>query len=242
MTTELTCRQVDDQALAERYVTRKLSETETEEFEAHYLTCPRCQNEVRLAAAIGDAVHDVPQQRTGQRAWMVIGGGALAAAAVIALLVLPGTGGPDERLVQLGAVLQAPIYLGVPVRSSEASADSLFNAAMDRYSAARYDEAAAGLESALAAGVDSAPAEFFLGASLLMEDRLRDAADAFERVIALGDTPYLAEAHYYLAKALLRLGRPQEANDHLRTAADGRGELSESATALADSVEELLQR
>jgi hypothetical protein len=79
--------------------------------------------------------------------------------------------------------------------------------------------------------------QFFAGASLLMTDRPADAAEAFHGVIRGGDTPYLTEARYYLAKALLRLGRADEALRELRAAASGMTEIAAEARALADSVE-----
>ena len=243
MTTGLTCSEVEDQALVERYAAGTLAPDQAEAFEAHYLTCERCQNGLRLAAAVRDTMSEVGVGQPSRRRLMASVGIGLGAAAVLALILLPVTGGrPDEKLVQLGAVLQPPIYLGVAVRASEAAGDSLFEAAMTAYLSEDYGEAARGLAGALDAGVDSAPAEFFLASSLLMEDRSPESADAFRRVIALGESPYLGEAHFYLAKALLRLGRGQEAQERLRSAADMLDELRGSAVALADSIQGVLQR
>ena len=47
-----TCGAVARKGWVERYLTGKLPEPEAAAFESHYLTCLRCQEELRLAAAI----------------------------------------------------------------------------------------------------------------------------------------------------------------------------------------------
>lgn len=225
----------------ERYVAGKLPESETQAFEEHLLVCDRCQEELTLAVAAREALPagkaDAEPIVVRPLPWMgVTAGLALAAAAVAAILILPidRVAGP---IAELGRVTQPPIYLGVPVRQAPARPDSVFDVAMSAYSAGEYAGAIASLENALAAGVDPAPAHFFRGASLLMLDR--DAADAFEAVIAAGESPYLAEAHYYLAKALLRRGDPDGALVQLAASSGGEGEIAAFSRALADSVSAL---
>ena len=48
----LTCDAVAAQGVIERYLAGRVSEAEVEAFEAHYLTCSRCQRELRMAFAI----------------------------------------------------------------------------------------------------------------------------------------------------------------------------------------------
>ena len=50
----------------------------------------------------------------------------------------------------------------------------------------------------------NAAASFFLGICYLIQNRDDDAVAQFKATIALGDSPELEEAHFYLAKALLR--------------------------------------
>jgi hypothetical protein len=61
-------------------------------------------------------------------------------------------------------------------------------------------------------------------------------------VIALGDTPYLPEAHYYLAKALLRSGDGDAALRELGAVRSADTVVAASATALADSIRRLSKR
>jgi tetratricopeptide (TPR) repeat protein len=153
-------------------------------------------------------------------------------------LLLPG-GEPPSSLRRLGDLTVAPIYLGIPVRAGgPLPGDSIFDRAMAAYRDEYYGQAVVALRAALDAGVEAAPAEFFLAASQLMTGRPEPAAVGFGRVIALGATPYLAEAHYYRAKALLRLGRTPEALRDLELASTNAGATGAAARALADSVKE----
>ena len=231
MTIPLTCDLVADAGLIERYVAGRLSDDESARLETHYLTCARCQDDIRLATAIRAA--GPPRRRTTAVPWLPISVAALAAGVVLVVLARSG---PSAAMTRLGTVRTPPVYLGIEVRGPGSAGDSLFEAAMRDYAAARYDSAASGLEAALRAGVDSAPAEFFLGASRLVAGANDGAAEAFRRVIALGPTPYLAEAHFYLAKALLRQGRAGDALDQLGQVGQADEAVSAEASELADSV------
>jgi tetratricopeptide (TPR) repeat protein len=240
---QLTCSDGDREEQVARYVAGALQPEEAAAFEDHFLACARCQAEVRVAAAVRAAapefaVRPARRSRPLARAGWTVG---LAAAAVVVLLVWRMPGARNE-LASLGHVLVPPTYLGVEVRAAVREADSLFVAAMAFYDEGSYRAAAERLDRALAAGVDSAPAEFFRGATLLMMNREEDAAAAFRRVLDLGSTPYEPEAHFFLAKALLRRGDGPSALEELRLAAGTAGALGRHAAALADSVEQRLRR
>lgn len=113
---------------------------------------------------------------------------------------------------------------------------------MDSYSKRLYGAAAAGLRAVLAAGQDSVPAQFFLATSLLLGNRASEAVDEFQRVLAHGDTPYRAEARYYRAKALLRVGRAADAQTELALLSPADGVVYDMGRALADSVAHLRDR
>jgi tetratricopeptide (TPR) repeat protein len=244
----LTCERAADEGWPARYLAGRHSPADEQAFELHLLGCPRCEEELRLAAAVRGALAgrpavavDAPStsspprpHRWTRRAAPLVG---LALAAVLAGVFLLRRG-PPEKLARLGEVDEAPVYLGVPVRADPARGDSLFDAAMAAYAAGRWREASDGLEAALAAGVDPAPAAFFKGAALLMLDRPRPAAAAFARSAVAGDTPYRDEARLYRAKALLRLGQADAARAELRRVRrPPTDELGGWAAALADSVE-----
>src|SRR2546426_2991150 len=169
VTQPLTCREVAERGLVERYVARRLSEADgLSEFEAHLVGCRQCQEDVRLAMTVRTEL----AARRPRRIWPLWLG--LAAAAGIAGLVVLRGKGPDVRA--LGAVRDAPLYLGVAVRAPPAPPHSLFERAMTTYTTGNYRAAATGLARALAARSDSAPALFFLRASGLLTGRPAAAA------------------------------------------------------------------
>lgn len=162
------------------------------------------------------------------------------AAGLAALVIL--TSRPQSEIVALGAVLEPPAYLGIQVRGAGASQDSVFESAMNSYANRRYADAAVGLRIALATGRDSVPARFFLATSLLLDNRAGEAADEFQRLLALGNTPYSAEARYYRAKALLRMGRGADARTELERLAPTDGMAYNMGRALADSIAQVRDR
>ena len=99
MAESLTCDAIVDGDLIERYLAGTLSEAEVEALESHYLTCARCQDELRLAAAIREVLPELretaqapdvcPAAVTGRWYGRRAGLGAVAAA-VAAVLRSPG--------------------------------------------------------------------------------------------------------------------------------------------------------
>lgn len=242
MTGPLTHGEVSEGRLVERYVSGSLGGAERDRFEDHLLACALCQADIRAGAVIrAELATDVPAvpRPKSRPGWLVPVG--LAAAATVALvLFMPRRG--DSRLIALGRIVEPPIYLGIELRGTPSPPDALFDSAMSAYAAHEYAAAASGLEQALATGADSAPALFFLGASQLITGRLEAALAAFRGVIALGDSPYLPEAHYYLAKVLLREGKADAALRELRAVPPADSTLAANAAALADSITRLVQR
>jgi TolA-binding protein len=238
------CDEIVADFVIERYAAGQLPEAETAAFEEHLLTCDRCQSELTLAVAVREALPEAEAAEQDEEPavpsrlpWRGVGMGlTLAAAAAVVLLVLPRDR-VSNQIAELGRVTQPPVYFGVPVRQAPARPDSVFGAAMSTYLSADYVGAVAGLEAALAAGGDPAPAQFFRGASFLMLDQPAEAEQAFSAVIDAGDSPYLAEAHFYRAKALLSQGRVDEAQVDLEATSESDGEIAASARTLADSVE-----
>jgi anti-sigma factor RsiW len=237
MNDRTSCDEVGAGFVIDRYVAGTLSESETAAFEAHLLTCERCQQDIPLAVAIREAVPELKEGRTRRLPWFGPSIITLAAAAALTGVLLLSRDQVPDALTDLGRVTQPPVYLGVAVRQTPSRSDSLFDEAMAAYVTGDFATAATGLPRALAAGADTVPVQFFAGASLLMTDGPAEAAEAFRSVIRGGDTPYSAEARYYLAKALLRLGRTDEARSELRRIAESASEIAGQARALADSIE-----
>ena len=115
------------------------------------------------------------------------------------------------------AAITPPPYVALTTRSETDAAERAFAQAMAHYAAGRYDQAARALgdiDPALA------HAQFFLGMSELMSGRDAQARAAFDRVVRSGAAPYADEAHFYLAKAALRLKDLDTARRELRVAID----------------------
>lgn len=238
----MTCREVSEGNLIDRYVAGTASAAEAQALEDHYLTCARCQEDIRLAAAIRESFPVRPAEVRHGSASNARRIAVLAiAAALIAVVFLPR--GPQRSGTgSLGRVASPPAYLGIAIRGPGSPADSLFEDGMDAYVQARFGEAEGLLGAALAASVDSVPALFFRATSLLMLGRPDDALDVYAAVIRQGGTPYLPEAHFYRAKALLQLGRPREALEDLDAASTSGGTVAQQAGALADSVRQWVER
>lgn len=227
--------------VARRYVARQLDAADATSFEDHLVGCERCQAEVRLSLGLRRVAGEQAIS-TGRTARLLTTGALLLAAAVAAILIVPS--GTDRELSKLGRVTSPPAYIAMSVRSSPAPGDSLFASAMVAYNEQRYSDARAGLRAALAAGVDSTAATFFLASSALMTGRPREAVAAYGRVIAsgAGASGYLEEAHLYRAYALLQLGRGAEALSDLSAVVSMDGTHREAADTLASRLNRVTQR
>ena len=240
---------IHEAELADRYVTGRMPEAERVAFENHFVACAQCQQDLKFASAVRTAVaagapqltasagHGAapanPSSRT-KRSRAVRWAGVALAAGLAAIIVIRST--PSVALVALGGVVDPPPYAGIAVRGTPGRGDAIFDGAMTEYSARHFAAAVEGLRAALAAGQDSIPTEFFLGASLLFTDDARAAAGAFDRVLAKGDSPYFDEAQLYEAKALLRLGHGGDALDVLARHTPADPVAAAKLNALADSV------
>lgn len=238
MTAAPMCDDVIERDLAREYLAGTLSSADEALVELHMLGCARCQSEIRLVSAVGA----LGKSRSRSAARVTSFVGVAAAATLIAALFAGQSNQSGSSPTSLGSIPGAPVYLGMPVRDEVSVRESLFAAGMAAYVSEDYPRAERTLRSALAGGVDSAAAGFFVGASVLMQSRHAEAAELFGDVVARGDTPFLAESRFYRAKALLRGRRYSEALAELRALASIEHELAEPATALADSVAAIIRR
>jgi len=77
---------------------------------------------------------------------------------------------------------------------------------MVRYVKGDYREAIDGLRKAANLDPSAADASFFLGVSMLLTGQPKDGVAELRRTTALGASPYLEEAYFYLAKGSLQMG------------------------------------
>jgi hypothetical protein len=180
-----------------QYVAGTLPADELDEFEQHLLTCETCRSAVQAGAAARTALVAQPFVRTAPmirtRRAPLIWAGAVAAAAVIAVLATRSSGDP------LGRVSPAPFVAGA-LRPSAEPSTALVDSGMTAYVASDFGAAAERLGRA-ALTDSSVSVAFYLGVSLLMVGEDAAALDALGRSAA---GPYAGESAYYMAKALIR--------------------------------------
>ncbi len=138
----------------------------------------------------------------------------VVAAAVVALMVLPG--GDDLRKI---AVLDPAPYVQVDVRGAESEAATLFFDAMFRYTDERYGQAAELLDQALAVGDETwhqaTQARFFLGVSHLLDGNPESALTSLETAAASSQLAIAEPARWYQVQAHLLTGNVAAARDLL---------------------------
>jgi TolA-binding protein len=102
---------------------------------------------------------------------------------------------------------------------------------MKLYAQGDYRAALPALQSAAALDAAAGP-HFYLGICELVAGDASGAAAEFERVIALGDSPYLEKAQFFLAKARLRQKDGNGAAKALEAAIALHGDYEDQARAL----------
>jgi tetratricopeptide (TPR) repeat protein len=159
------------------------------------------------------------------------------------MLLLLRDGSPERAVRDLGRVTTLPESpTGLILAAEGSEGDSLLAEGLRAYEEGDHAEAARELTASIRTGGDTLPAAFYLGASLLAENRFSEAIEAYRNVIASGDTVYESASRYYLAKALLREGRAEEALESLGPVERGAGEMSLRASSLADSITKAARR
>ncbi len=144
-------------------------------------------------------------------------------------------------LTELAHVLP-PSYTPAVLRGAPDDATRRFREAMQLYVKGDYAGARMGLAAAAKSDGDAPDIAFFLGVCSLLTDDPAAAAEQLRRTIALGESPFLEEARFYLAKAYLRRGELQAAESELRKTAQLRGDREKEARELLQNVEALRRR
>ena len=151
------------------------------------------------------------------------------------------TAAPGPSLEELARV-EAPRYEPLRLRGMPDEATARFLRGMEHYRKADYGGAVADLRAAAELDPDAAHIRFFLGVSHLMLGQDDAAIDGLRATIALGDSAYLEEAHWYLAKAFLRRKDLSAAETQLKKLVELRGSMSGEAGRLLTHVERLKDR
>jgi tetratricopeptide (TPR) repeat protein len=251
------CAQIKREEVVERYLTGSLGPQERESFEEHYFACEQCFAALQAHRALqAELSASAPQIRAmpapNPTAWRWTA--AMATAAVVILAVLgirwgmkpdlsppapptqtmqPGPAGPS--LAEL-ARFDPPTYTPTVLRGAQDEATRKFRAAMKQYQQGDYARAVTGLREAAKLNPKDAGALFFLGVSCLLSGQTDEGIAALQQSVALRDTPYLEEAHYYLAKAFLHKASLAAARRELEEVVGLEGDYEDEARRLLQQL------
>lgn len=247
------CETVERENIAERYLAGTLEPALKEQWELHYFGCDHCAELLATWQAVAEPLRqregairqEIAPRRTAPR-WLWAGAG-IAAALVIGFgskvsLSLPGKNTPQAQVAAPAARdwtelarLDPPAYQPNTLRAAGSQAEVRFQSAMDAYLRRDYPRAIAGLQASLELDPDGAAPRFFLGACDLLTGDTAGAIREWERV-ASGDSPFVQETQFDLAKSYLLRGDEDRALSLLRKLAGVPGDFSEPARALMGRV------
>lgn len=243
----MSCRDVEERELLDRYVQGTLPDEERDAFEQHMLGCAVCAAGVETLLHLRQAL-----QEKGRR-WPVPWWAAAAAGLLLVALVVAWASRPD-RSAPADVAQTAPASSATPTPPSSIVDDPLlelaqvappayqetvlrgggdgFRQAMRLYLGGRYREAIPGLKEAATRDPQASEIWFFLGASHLLIGETEPAIEALKIVTENRNSPFAEEARFYLAKALIRGHRVDEAKGELRALVSGEGAWTEDAKEL----------
>jgi tetratricopeptide (TPR) repeat protein len=241
------CGRVRTGNVAERYLLGRLDGPEREAFEDHLVACGDCCRELADLCALQGELEASRERITAEaaapsrpyrRPWLLA-----AAAAVLAIAaglgswsLLRPASAPGTLLAEL-ALVEPPPYAPVRLRGSEDDAARRFAEAMGLYSLGDWNSALPGLRAAAALDPEAPHLSFYLGACALLAGETDEAIATLEKTAALGDTPFLEEARFLLAKAHLRAGDRRSARQELVEVVALNGDRLNEAKALLDRLD-----
>ncbi len=130
------------------------------------------------------------------------------------------------------ARVEPPRYSPGVLRGATDEAAASFQEGMQAYVAGDYDATIPSLRRAARLDTERSDIAFFLAASELLAGNTAAAIGEFARTIAMGDTPFLEDAHFFLAKAHLAQGDADRARAELTAVRSLQGERASEADEL----------
>jgi tetratricopeptide (TPR) repeat protein len=261
----MNCDQIINDEITEKYLLGELSEGDQQTFERHYFECPRCFRELEtyrtLQLELKRSAPAIRAKPAGMRIGWIL---AWAPAAAVVVLVAgvsiwlrekgPATPSAQAPVQQAPAMqrpvqhpaapslsdlaqIQPPPYAPITLRGAEDEAQRRFREAMRHYVKAEYRTAISGLRQAFELNPKAAEIRFFLGVCYLLVGETEPAINHLRATIALGDSPYLEEAHFYLAKAYLKKSDVDAASEQLRKVIGLQGERRKEAESLMEQIQ-----
>jgi predicted Zn-dependent protease len=138
----------------------------------------------------------------------------------------------NRVLADLGRI-DPPAHTAPLERTGEPS--YVFDDAMKAYDSRRYERAADILRRFVTVEPDDPAGNFFLAVSLMMTDEVGEAEDRLNVVVDAGATPFQFPARFVRAKAWIRLGKLDAAEQELQ-------QVAASADPYARNAADLLPR
>jgi TolA-binding protein len=148
----------------------------------------------------------------------------------------PAVAAPAIALTDL-ARFDPPRYVPPVLRGPEDDARRTFQAAMPHYMRGDYRQAVNGLRKAASLDPSAVDVSFFLGVTLLLAGETDAGVAELQRTVALGASPYLEEAYFYLAKGLLQRKDVTAARQALRSMMALGGDHQREAKQLQNQIE-----
>lgn len=239
----MNCKEVEEREILDGYLLNRLTEAEREEYERHFFECEVCLSKVQTGLALQEELQNASQGdfvATGSiRSWrwnwattfaavalgvmLVVGSLWLrrhqrAVSAIPAVPTLSRSHSQVPAAPSLGELARVtpPQYDStILLRSTESQAQTEFSKAMKYYQKGDYEHSIPGLKRAVQMDPAAGKFSFYLGACYLLTNQTDAAMDSFQRTLSSGDTRYVDEAHFYLAKVYLKEGKIAEARNEL---------------------------
>jgi tetratricopeptide (TPR) repeat protein len=248
------CDRIEREDLAERYLAGKLTKDEQGEFETHCFACPKCLEKLQVNRLLQEELGKLDasdlsvapkEKRAAFRRWAWISAAAVILAAVaIGILWQLGifggpSAGPGKILPSLATLseFEPPLYIPRSLRGVVDEATERFRAGMTRYQEGDFAGAIPALQSAAELNPQGANIRFFLGICFLLSGQTDKGIAELKKTVAIGDSAYLGEAHFYLAKGLLRQGDVKAARQELKASVESGSPLGEEAARLLTQLQ-----
>lgn len=241
------CDDFEKEGVFERYLQGELTEAEAAELENHCFICDSCFWRLQLTESIIGVVRATPreklfsqpQPKTPRKYSFAFALAGIAAVALVGILLSPlhwSRSGKYAALVEL----EAPRYIPGNIRDGGGAnaADPSFSAGMSLYQQGKYAQAADRLEESLRRFPDKPQATYYLGISLLISKKPKQALACFEALLDRQAEAFQDDCRWHAAMACLLLGDSLKAERHLQPLAGGASRYSRRAGELISRIHE----
>jgi tetratricopeptide (TPR) repeat protein len=241
--------------LAERYLRGSLSEEDATRYEDHFFACESCFAELKALEALqlelARTRHAVEAQARVSRPvfWMAAAAAVLVLASGAALYltrggasrVEPESGTKASTLAEL-ARIEPPRWTSTRLRGAENEAGRRFREAMELYAKGEWSAALPALREASRLDPEAAHVSFYLGVCALLAGEHTEGVGNLRKVVSLGETPFLEESRFYVAKAYLGSGDLAAAQAELQATVELGGPRLDEARKLLEELETIRPR